>query len=120
MLDFKVLLVGAYLIQSVFIFGQKTEAVEILNSKGDVSQYLELRISQLQTTDFAMIRLHNDWGLESETPKRYMSITHVPENDFNIYLSFNNSITPNILTSFEVSLNYAGVMNIRSLIVLRK
>lgn len=120
MLGFKVFIIGIYLVQSVLVFGQKKESPANLNSSGDVSQYLELRLSQLQATDFEMNNLRNNWNLEHETSKRYLSITHVPENDFNIYLSFNNSITPNILTSFEVSLNYAGVMNIRSLIVLRK
>ncbi|WP_436515881.1 hypothetical protein [Ekhidna sp. To15] len=53
-------------------------------------------------------------------PKRYMGITHAPSIDFNIYLALHNSITPKIMTSFEVSLNYAGVMNIKSLFFLRK
>lgn len=59
-------------------------------------------------------------NIKSIEAKRFMGITHTPALDFNIYLTFANSITPGIRTAFEVSLNYSGVMNFKGQIMLRK
>ncbi len=65
-------------------------------------------------------RILIDGGNEELGSDRYVGITHTPSVDFNIYLTFNNAINSRIQTSFEVSLNYSGVMNIRSTIALRR
>lgn len=107
-------------IHHILVTGQvKTEWADVArDSKTD--QYLEFAISQLATYEGAL-----NVGIEGLCPKTcpsktYFGITHVPSEDFNIYLTFYNSVTPVIQASFEVSLNYAGVMNIRSIISLRK
>ena len=48
-----------------------------------------------------------------------IGITHNPSSDFNIYLTFNKKVASGIRTSIDLSLNYAGIMNVRSVITLR-
>lgn len=57
---------------------------------------------------------------QRKVSRRFMGIKHQPADDFNIYLSVGQLITPNIKTSMEVSLNYMGQVNIRNLIALRR
>ena len=81
---------------------------------------LELVLNSLATYNRVVDASIEDWCSRSCMQKRYVGITHVPSLDFNIYLAYHHSITPKLSTSFEVSLNYAGVMNIKSLFLLRK
>ncbi len=60
------------------------------------------------------------WAHGNQMMARLLGIIHKPQDDFNVYLSVNHLLTPNIRTSMEVSLNYAGQMNFRNIIVLRK
>ena len=48
-----------------------------------------------------------------------IGITHNPSIDFNIYLTVNKKVTSGIRTSIDLSLNYTGIMNVRSVITLR-
>lgn len=89
--------------------------------KGETSKYLELVLDLMQKNE----RIQWEgagWDFETfgVSSRQHIGITHVPSMDFNIYLTVRNPITPKITTSLDVSLNYAGVMNIRNLILLGK
>ena len=98
--------------------GQPVERSSVQGRFGtDNLKFVLNRMADLETTQLINM---TEWGEDEIVQRRYMGITHVPSSDFNIYLTFNNAVTPRILTSLEVSLNYAGVMNLKSQILLRK
>ncbi|WP_462250556.1 hypothetical protein [Ekhidna sp.] len=63
------------------------------------------------------ISLLNQEIIENEIEP--IGITHNPSIDFNIYLTFNKKVTSGLRTSIDLSLNYVGIMNVRSVITLR-
>ncbi|MEP1033416.1 hypothetical protein [Ekhidna sp.] len=96
-----------------------TDFVHLRQSTSE-NKAFELVLNRLTTYDRVISESFSDWCLKRCEKRRYIGITHTPSSDFNIYLTINNSLTPKIKTSLEVSLNYTGVMNIRSLILLGK
>lgn len=73
-------------------------------------------IGEVPNPQFSM----DTWTHGNQMISRLLRIIHNPQDDFNIYLSVNHLLTANIRTSMEVSLNYAGQMNFRNIIILRK
>ena len=58
--------------------------------------------------------------MRSVGEKEFIEILHNPSQDFNIYLSIHNSSESDVQLSFDLSLNYTGIMNLRSRVLLRK
>lgn len=118
----KLVLVLVLIEHCLLTVGQSGE--KITGAREDYSQHkklvelaLQRMTSYIQLEDNASV---SSLPASSQSFMRHVEIVHTPSSDFNIYLAFNNSVTPKIMTSFEVSLNYAGVMNVKSLIFLRR
>lgn len=82
--------------------------------------YNDLLFNSLASLELVLKERFENWCTNECQHRRYVGITHVPAYDFNIYLTVNESVSPTIKASLEISLNYAGVMNVKSLILLRK
>ncbi|WP_370087949.1 hypothetical protein [Ekhidna sp.] len=83
------------------------------------SMRAEVLLRMNEKADLTMTEKRRGW-YQRKISRRFMEIKHQPADDFNIYLSIGQLITPNIKTSMEVSLNYMGQVNIRNLIALRR
>ena len=83
------------------------------------SMRAEVLLRMNEKADLTVIQRRRGW-YQRKVSRRFMGIKHHPADDFNIYLSVGQLITPNLRTSMEVSLNYMGQVNIRNLIALRR
>ncbi len=117
----KLILMLALSIHYMMVMAQQDRDLSLMDwNKIAVNDELNLLFNDLVLSDRIIDTNIEGWCEGICPPKRYVGITHIPSADFNIYLAFHNSVTPKITTSFEVSLNYAGVMNIKGLFLLRK
>lgn len=117
-LKFQIILI---ILLSYFIsFGQADRRNKNVNDTYLISEDIIVLVLKKMEAAQEHIEEGKRWHFHRTNSSDLLRIRHEPSEDFNIYLRLDRHITPQIRTAIEVSLNYSGVVNLTSQILLRK
>lgn len=111
-------LILALLINHLLVAGQIENQLKLFNSVSQMDDHLQFVAEQMPVN--SSVSNEQDWCYRKNQPNRILGIRHQPTRDFNIYLTYRHKLNFFAEAAIEISLNNSGVVNLRSLIALRK